>query len=110
MMTQADLIAALSDSRLPASMQMLGWRDGLALFGLGLLAGAALIWVISPLLGRRRSMRARIRATRGMAGQDRLLAIARLMGRLPAALRPAAYGAAPVPSDDQIDRLVRGRK
>lgn len=109
-MTQAELIAALSPSRLPASMQMLGWRDGLALFGLGLLAGVAAVWLISPLLTRRRSVRARIRDTRGLPGQERLLAIARILGRLPASLRPAAYGAAPVPPDDRIEKLARGRE
>lgn len=109
-MTQAELIAALSSSRLPASMQMLGWRDGMALFGLGLLAGVAAVWLISPLLTRRRSLRARIRDTRGLPGQDRLLAIARILGRLPASLRPAAYGAAPVPPDNRIEELARGRK
>lgn len=109
-MTPAELIAALSPSRLPPSLHILGWRDGLALFGLGLLLGVLLVWVLSPLLVRRQSTRARIRATRGMPGPERLLAIARILGRLPKALRPAAYGAAPMPPDEQIERLARGRE
>lgn len=109
-MTQAELIAALSPSRLPPSLQVLGWRDGLALFGLGLLAGVLLVWLVSPMLTRRRSVRARIRATRGLDGQERLLAIARILGRLPKPLRPAAYGAAPVPCEDEVERLARSRE
>ncbi len=109
-MTRAELIAALSPSRLPPSAQIMGWRDGLALFGLGLLAGALLIWLIAPLLTRRQSTRARIRATRGLPGQERLLAIARILGRLPKSLRAAAYGAAPVPPDDHIEQLARRRE
>lgn len=109
-MTQAELIASLSPSRLPASLQVLGWRDGVALFGLGLLAGVILVWLLSPLLTRRQSLRTRIRATRGLPGQERLLAIARILGRLPKSLRPAAYGAAPVPPDDRIEQLAKDRE
>ncbi|MDF3607276.1 hypothetical protein PE067_14750 [Paracoccus sp. DMF-8] len=109
-MTPTELIAALSPSRLPPSMLDLGWREGLAVFGLGLLACTLLVWLLSPLLVRRTSTRARIRATRGMQGQERLLAIARIRGFLPKALRPAAYGAAPLPPQDRIERLARGRK
>ena len=36
-----------------------------------------------------------------------LLAIARVLGHLPAALRPAAYGAAPPPSDRRIEAIAR---
>lgn len=109
-MTPAELVAALSPSRLPGSGLGLDWREALALFGLGLLAGALLGWLLSPLLIRRHSVRARIRATRGLDGPERLLAIARILGRLPRALRPAAYGAAPVPGDAEIERLARGRE
>lgn len=109
-MTPAELIAALSPSRLPPSLQALDWREALALFGLGLLAGALLAGLLSPLLIRLRSIRARIRATRGLDGQERLLAIARILGRLPKPLRPAAYGAAPVPPDAEVERLARGRE
>lgn len=109
-MTRADLVAALSPSRLPPSLQMLGWREGVALFGLGLLAGVLLVWLLLPLLTRRRSIRARIRATRGLEAEERLLAIARILGRLPRALRPAAYGAASMPAEDEVERLARSRK
>lgn len=109
-MTPTELIATLSPSRLPPSMQILGWQEALAIFGLGLLIGVLLVWLISPLLMRKQSLRARMRATRGMPGQERLLAIARLRGGLPVALRPAAYGAAPMPPEDQIERLARGRE
>lgn len=108
-MTQAELIAALSPSRLPPSLHVLSWQEAMALFGLGLITGAVLVGLISPLLIRRPSARARIRATRGQAGEERLLAIARILGHLPRSLRPAAYGAAEMPSDDEIDRLTRGR-
>lgn len=91
-------------------MLSLGWREGLALFGLGLLAGVALVWLISPLLSRRKSQRARIRETRGMEPEERLLAIARIRGRLPKALRAPAYGAAPMPPDAEVERLSRGRE
>lgn len=109
-MIPTELIAALAPSRLPASVLSLGWPEALALFGIGLLVGTLLAWLLSPLLVRKRSTRALIRATRGIEGQERLLAIARIRGHLPKALRPAAYGAAPMPSDDRIERLARGRK
>ncbi|QFQ89161.1 hypothetical protein F8A10_17415 [Paracoccus kondratievae] len=109
-MTRAELIAALSPSRLPPSTLVLGWREAVALFGLGLLAGALLIWLLSPILTHRRSVRTRIRATRGLEPEERLLVIARILGRLPRALRPAAYGAAPMPPADEIERLARSRE
>lgn len=109
-MTPAELIAALSPSRLPPSLQMPGWREALALFGLGLIAGALLALMLAPLLTRRPSLRARIRATRGLPGQERLLAIARILGHLPKSLRPAAYGATPVPPEAEIELLARGRE
>lgn len=109
-MNQEELLAALSPSRLPPPLLTLDWREMLALVGLGLLLGSLIIWLLSPFLTRRPSSRAMIRATRGLEGQERLLAIARLLGYLPKALRPAAYGAAPVPPDDQIERLARGGK
>ncbi|MFC3570236.1 hypothetical protein [Paracoccus simplex] len=110
-MTQDELIAVLAPSRLPATLLNPGWREFLALFGLGLLLALLLAALLSPLLVRRVSRRARIRATRGMPPQDRLLAIARILGRLPEPLRPAAYGAAPVPDEAEIERIAlrRGR-
>ena len=106
-MTPAQVMAALAPSRLPATMMVPGWPEYLALFGLGLLSGLALVALISPFLGRRISRATRIRATRGLPAQERLLAIARILGRLPAALRPAAYGAMPPPPDAEIERIAR---
>ncbi|SIQ90007.1 hypothetical protein SAMN05421641_11710 [Paracoccus thiocyanatus] len=109
-MTPDELIAALAPSRLPPGLMALDWRGMLALAGLGLLAGLALALALSPLLSRRPSRRARIRATRGLPGAERLLAIARILGRLPAALRAPAYGAAPMPPQDEVERLARRRR
>lgn len=106
-MTPAELVAQLAPSRLPPTMQAPGWPEYLALFGLGLLAGLALAWLLSPLLGRRVSRAERIRRTRGLPAGERLLAIARICGGLPAALRPAAYGAAPPPPEAEIERIAR---
>lgn len=106
-MTPAELVSRLAPSRLPPTMQGPGWAEYLALFGLGLLAGLALAWLLSPLLRPRVSRAARVRATRGLPAGERLLAIARILGRLPPALRPAAYGAAPPPPDPEIERIAR---
>ncbi len=112
-MTPDELIATLSPSRLPPSVLALDWRAALALVGIGLLAGLVVAWLLSPLLHRRASRRAQVRgllrATRNEAGQERLLALARLIGHLPEDLRPAAYGAAPMPDDAEIERLARRR-
>ncbi len=109
-MTHDELLAALSPSRLPPPLLVLDWREMLALFGLGLLIGLVLFWLLSPFLRRKPSRRAMIRATRGLQGEERLLAIARVLGYLPRALRPAAYGAAPVPPEAEVERLARGRE
>lgn len=110
-MTRHELLARLAPSRLPSDMASLGWSDLLALVGLGLLAGTGAALLLRPVLARRPSRRAMIRATRGMAPPERLLAIARILGRLPEPLRPAAYGAAPAPDDDAIDRIaLKGRR
>lgn len=111
-MTRDELLAQLSPPRLPLEMAALGWRELLALAAIGLLLGLLAALLLRPWLGRVPSRRARIRATRGMPAQDRILAIARILGRLPDPLRPAAYGAAPAPDDDAIDRaaLRRGRR
>ncbi|MDT1060788.1 hypothetical protein RM190_02895 [Paracoccus sp. CPCC 101403] len=106
-MTGDDLMAQLAPSRLPPTMQGAGWPEFLALFGLGLLAGVLLAAALSPLLRRRVSRAERIRGTRDLPPQERLLAIARILGRLPEALRPAAYGAAPPPPPPEIERIAR---
>ena len=59
----------------------------------------------------RPSRRALIRATRGLPGPERILAVARILGHLPDALRAAAYGAAPPPDDGRIERVaLRSRR
>lgn len=108
-MSQAELIAALGPGRLPPGWELLGWREVLALIGAGLLLGGAIAILTRPLMMRRPSLRDRIRATRGLPPQERLLAIARILGRLPDALRGAAYGAKPPPDDGTIERIA-GRK
>ncbi|WP_295042205.1 hypothetical protein [uncultured Paracoccus sp.] len=108
-MTRDDLLAQLSPPRLPLDMAVLGWRELLALGGVGLVAGLAVALLLRPLLARRPSRRALIRATRGQPPQDRILAVARILGHLPDALRPAAYGAAPAPDDAAIERAALRR-
>ncbi|RJE83347.1 hypothetical protein [Paracoccus onubensis] len=105
-MTHEDMLAALAPPRLPADMAALGWRELCGLAGLGLLAALILFALLLPWLTRRPSRRVRIRATRGQPGAERILSIARILGHLPEALRPAAYGAAPPPSDEQIERIA----
>lgn len=105
----AELIAALGPPRLVPQLATLGWPEMLGLLGLGLLAGVVAATALSPLLARRTSARARIRATRGLPAQERILAIARILGRLPEPLRAPAYGAGPPPSDDRIEELARRR-
>lgn len=108
-MTQDELLARLSPPRLPLDVAVLDWQGMLALAGIGLLAGLVVAWLLRPVLDRRPSRRAQVRATRGMPPQDRILAIARILGRLPEPLRAAAYGAAPAPGDDAIDRIALRR-
>ncbi|WP_134682131.1 hypothetical protein [Paracoccus ravus] len=105
-MTHDELIAALAPSRLPGGVTDPGWREFLGLFGLGLLLGLGIALLLAPLMRRRLSRRARIRATRGMPPQERLLAVARILGGLPEALRPSAYGAAPPPAMATLERIA----
>lgn len=111
-MTHEEMLAALAPSRLPVDMSILGWREVLGLTGFGLLAALILFALLSPWLARRPSRRSRIRETRRLPAQERILAIARILGHLPERLRPAAYGDAPAPTDAEIERIAlrsRGR-
>lgn len=105
-MTQAELIAALPEGRLPPSLMALHATDLVALFGLGLLLGALCCALVLLLLAQRIPFRARLRALRSLEPQARLLAIARILGRLPDELRAAAYGAAPPPEEEAIERIA----
>ncbi|WP_231558848.1 hypothetical protein [Paracoccus sp. PAMC 22219] len=107
-MTHDQLMQALSPVRLPTPMAVLSPAEMAALLALGLIAGLLLALAVLPFT-RRRAARRRMRVTalRGLPVPDRLLAIARLLGHLPAALRPAAYGAAPPPPDRRIEAIAR---
>lgn len=105
-MTRDELLAALAPPRLPADMASLGPREALAMAALGLLAALAIWALLRPILRPGPSRRAAIRASRGLPAPERMLALARALGRLPEALRPAAYGAAPPPSDPEIERIA----
>lgn len=109
-MTHEDMLGLLAPARLPANMAVMGWRELCGLAGLGLLAALILFALLLPWLTRRPSRRARIRATRGQPGAERILSVARILGHLPEALRPAAYGAVPPPPDEQIERIARNTK
>ncbi|AUH35051.1 hypothetical protein [Paracoccus tegillarcae] len=106
-MTQDELLAALADVRLPVTMRALDWHEMSALLGLGLLIAALIALILAPLLRQRASARRRILATRGLPVQDRLLAVARITGHLPPALREAAYLPAPQLRDEQIERAAK---
>ncbi|WP_346898158.1 hypothetical protein [uncultured Roseibium sp.] len=105
-MTQAELIAALPAGRLPPDLMGLRPTDLLALFGLGLMISAVLSIFVAPFLARRPSRKALIRATRALPPQERMLAIARILGYLPKKLRPAAYGREAPPSNETIERIA----
>ncbi|WP_024279874.1 hypothetical protein [Xanthobacter sp. 126] len=105
-MTQAELIAALPEGRLPPALMALHATDLVALFGLGLLLGALCCALVLPLLARPVPLRAQLRAMRSLEPEARLLAIARILGRLPDELRAAAYGAAPPPGAEAIERIA----
>jgi hypothetical protein len=103
-MTQAELIAALPEGRLPPGLTALA--DMLALLGAGLVVSALLALLIAPFIARRPSRKTLIRQTRGLAPEERLLAIARILGHLPEDLRPAAYGGGKLPPDETIERIA----
>ncbi|MBD1547591.1 hypothetical protein [Roseibium aggregatum] len=105
-MTQAELIAALPDGRLPPDLMTLGPSDLLLAFGVGLIVSALLSMLLAPFVRRRPSRKALIRATRGLPPEERLLAIAKIVGRLPEELRPAAYRRAALPDDRTVERIA----
>jgi hypothetical protein len=105
-MTQTELIAALPPGRLPPDLMGFGFTDVLMLFGAGLIVSAILSALLIPILTRRPSRKTLIRATRGLPPGERLLAIARILGHLPEKLRPAAYGSAPPPPSETIERIA----
>ena len=105
-MTQAELIAALPNGRLPQSLMQLHATDLIALVGIGLLLAALLSSVIMPFFERKPSRKTLIRATRGIPAQERALAIARILGHLPAELRATAYGVALPLSEEVIERIA----
>lgn len=113
-MTHEALIAALGPGRLPQGWGALQLTDILALIGIGLICAVPVALMLRPVLDRRPSRAERIRHTRGLPAEARLLAIARILGHLPSALRAAAYGAAPPPPDAEIERIAlrsrRGRR
>lgn len=110
-MTHDQLMAALSPARLPLEMADLSLPEMLVLLALGLLVGLAAAAVIVPFTRRRTAQtRSGPAALRDLPVPERLLGLARWLGHLPAALRPAAYGAAPPPSDRRIARIVRGAR
>ncbi len=110
-MTHDQLMQALSPVRLPTPMAILSTAEMAALLALGIIAGAGAglggAALHAPPGGPPASARG---GAAGLPVPDRLLAIARLLGHLPAALRPAAYGAAPPPSDRRIEAIARGAR
>lgn len=109
-MSRDELLAALAPIRLPGAMRGLDWRELLALFGLGLILAAVIALLLMPLLSRKVSIRQRIRATRGLPIEERLLAVSRITGRLPPALRDTAYRRNSQITDDQIERVSGARR
>ncbi|SHN05177.1 hypothetical protein [Roseibium suaedae] len=105
-MTQAELIAALPEGRLPPELMTLHPLDLLALFGLGLILASLVALLILPFTARRPSRKELIKATRPLPPEERLLAIARILGHLPEELRLAAYQSGPPPTDDAIERAA----
>ena len=105
-MTQAELIMALPEGRLPPALMQMNAADLLLLFGAGLLVAAVLSLLAAPFFAYRPSRRALVRATRGMPPQERVLAIGRLLGHLPEELRAMAYGSAPALEPKEIERIA----
>lgn len=107
-MTHDEMLAALAPPRLPAEMASLSLSEMLALVAIGMALGLVAGLLILPLTRRRASPKmVRLSDLRALPVPERLLALARLLGRLPPSLRAAAYGAEPPPSDQVIERAAR---
>ncbi|WP_265502178.1 hypothetical protein [Paracoccus beibuensis] len=105
-MTHEQMLDALAPVRLPSSFGSLGVNEIMVLVALGLIVGVAVSAIIRPLT-RGGDRRLRLSDLRAMPVPQRMLALSRLLGHLPPALRPAAYGAATPPSDRRIERIAR---
>lgn len=107
-MTHDQMLQQLAPARLPTGMAWLSLPELLALLGLGLAAGVLAAALILPFT-RSRAPRHRLRLSqlRALPVPQRMLALARHLGHLPPPLRDTAYGAAPPPPDDRIDRIAR---
>lgn len=107
-MTHDEMLAALAPPRMPAAMANLSTTEILALVAIGMGLGLLVGVVILPLT-RRREKRKKVRLAelRALPVPERLLMLARLLGRLPPSLRAAAYGAEPPPPDHVIERAAR---
>lgn len=93
-----EIVDAMHGARLPEAFTHLGWQDYLAMFGLGLLLAALLLWLLTPLLKRRAPklrLADHLNATRDLPPEERALAMARLLvargGHLPEDQRAALY-------------------
>lgn len=107
-MTHEEMLATLAPPRLPAEFGSLSAAEMLALVGTGMAVGLLVGLLILPLTRRRvQPKKARLSDLRELPVPERLLAVARLLGRLPPSLRAAAYGIEPPPSDRDIERAAR---
>lgn len=107
-MTHAEMLASLPPPRLPVTMAILSPSEILALLGLGMAFGLLIGVLVLPLTRQRdRRQGLRLRDLRSLPMPERLLELSRLLGCLPRSLRAAAYGAAPPPSDRQVERAAR---
>lgn len=107
-MTHEEMLQQLAPARLPMGMAWLSLPELMALLALGLAAGVLVAALMLPFT-RSRAPRHRLRLSqlRPLPVPQRMLALARHLGHLPPSLRDAAYGAAPPPPDDHIERIAR---
>ena len=111
-----DIVTAMHHPRLPEPFTAIGWDDLLSMFGLGLLLAVAVLTLFAPILRKRvppPSLSSRIKAAADLPEQERLLALARLLGErggsLPEDLRHALYtGQNPDPA--KIEALIRSAR